>query len=175
MSRGAVKTSSGRAAPDYPALAQDVEPVEEQRHQVDAVGRHDDGDAALPVQPHEKAHHLVFPHGVEPGGRLVEQQDLVAHGEKPGDADALLLPEAERVDGLIEIAPHVDVGERLAHPGGDLFLREPHVERAEGHVLRDGGREELVVGVLEDEADLAVDLLWRQLPDIGPIEHDAAS
>ena len=32
----------------------------------------------------------------------------------------------------------------------------------------------MVVGVLEDEADLAVDLPWRQLSDIGSIEHDAA-
>ena len=38
-------------------------------------------------------------------------------------------------------------------PSPDLFPVEPEVDRAEGHVLGDGGGEQLVVGFLEDELD----------------------
>ena len=51
--------------------------------------------------------------------------------------------------------------ERLGHAPLDLGRVEAHVERAEGHVLRDGRHEELVVGVLEDEADARAQLGQR--------------
>ena len=100
ISSGAVKTSSGSPSPDYGSPAQDMEPVQEQRDQIDAVGGHDDGDAVLPVQPGQELHHPVFSHRVEPGRRLVQEQNFVAHGEETGNADAFFLAETQVVDGF---------------------------------------------------------------------------
>ena len=47
----------------------------------------------------------------------------------------------------------------------DLFAREPEVERAEGDVLAHGRHEQLVVGVLEDQADAGAQVLGVVLAD----------
>ena len=54
---------------------------------------------------------------------------------------------------------HAHGRQRPFHAVMDLGLRHAHVERPEGHVLEDGGAEELVVRVLEDEANLGADPL----------------
>ena len=65
------------------------------------------------------------------------------------------------------------VGERKgAHPAKrrvnllpDPVGRQPEIQGAEGDVVEDGRHEELVVGVLEDDADLPADLLPGLLPE----------
>ncbi len=66
---------------------------------------------------------------------------------------------------------HADRLQRLDDAGVDLVRRQPEVRRAEGHVLADARHEQLVVGVLEDDADapahlLQVLALHRQAVDV---------
>ena len=53
---------------------------------------------------------------------------------------------------------HVDGLERLMHALADLIGRHAEVLGAKGHVVLDDRRDELVVGILEDHADLLADL-----------------
>ena len=53
---------------------------------------------------------------------------------------------------------HPDLLERAAHPRVELGAGHAEVGRSEGDVLGDGRQEELVVRVLEDDADPAPDL-----------------
>ena len=49
-------------------------------------------DIALSMQIGQGAHDLALAHGVQVGGGVVEDQDLLQHGQVAGDGDALLLP-----------------------------------------------------------------------------------
>jgi hypothetical protein len=72
-----------------------------------------------------------------------------------GDADALLLAEAEVVHGAARMRAHVDGIERRGHARAHRRLVKAEVQRAEGHVFLDLGREQLAVRVLEHESDVA--------------------
>ncbi len=70
-------------------------------------------------------------------------------------------------------AGHPNRGERPVHAAMDLCLRDAHVQRTEGHVVEDGGGEELVIGILEDEPDLTPDAPHRRaIDDRAPDAHD---
>ncbi len=56
----------------------------------------------------------------------------------------------------------------------DVCLRDAHVDGAEGDVFAHGGAEELVVGVLEDEADGGADALDRGRLHGRAVDGDAA-
>ena len=58
---------------------------------------------------------------------------------------------------LEAVEPHPR--ERPRDPFPHLLLADAELLRAEGDVLEHGRAEELVVGVLEEEADLAADLV----------------
>ena len=47
--------------------------------------------------------------------------------------------------------------ERLVHAAAHLVLGQSHVQGAESHILEHGRREELVIGVLEDESHQRAD------------------
>jgi hypothetical protein len=49
---------------------------------------------------------------------------------------------------------HADGGKSALDACVDLLGRDAHVQRPKGDVLENSGTEELVVGVLEDDADL---------------------
>ena len=94
------------------------------------------------------------PFGVEHRRRLVEHEDVGAHGQGACDRHALLLPARKLVDlpPLETGKPHG--GERLSHALAHLVFRHAHVAGAEGHVVFHQGRYELVFGILEDERHL---------------------
>ena len=52
----------------------------------------------------------------------------------------------------------VDGRQRLLGAVGESVAGEAEVGRAERHVVVDGGHEELIVGVLEDQPDASADL-----------------
>jgi hypothetical protein len=56
---------------------------------------------------------------------------------------------------------HVHGRQRVVHPLVERGPGDPEVDRTERDVLRDGRHEQLVVGVLEDDADAAPDLPHR--------------
>ena len=63
----------------------------------------------------------------------------------------------------VAVRDHADGGQRVVDPGAQLAPRHPEVRRAERDVLGDRGHEQLVVGVLEDDADPAADLAQVRL------------
>ena len=94
-------------------------------HDADAVAdlarkRHlvrddDHGLALLGQRPHH-AEHLADELGVERRGRLVEQDHLRVHGERPRDGDALLLPAGEIARMRVRLVGEADLGEQRKAP-----------------------------------------------------------
>jgi hypothetical protein len=74
------------------------------------------------------------------------------HGEHGGHGHAATLPEAEVVRRPGTVLAHPDGVEGLAHPRLEDAAAQPVVGGAEGDVVADGRHEQLVVGVLEDDA-----------------------
>ena len=66
--------------------------------------------------------------------------------------------------GLVGEREGAHLPERIVHPLPDPVGRQPEVQGPEGDVVEDGRHEELVVGVLEDDADLPADLRPGLLP-----------
>jgi hypothetical protein len=77
------------------------------------------------------------------------------NGQDSGQGDALFFATAEVVGGSVEAGG--DSHLLQCGPGSGFGFRtgEARLEGAEGDVIEDGGKEELVVGVLEEEADFA--------------------
>ena len=67
-----------------------------------------------------------------------------------------------------------DSGQRLGDPGVELGAAQPEVRRAERHVVAHRRHEELVVGVLEDDADPATHLEQGVRGDRQPGDGHAA-
>ena len=85
--------------------------------------------------------------------RLVQQQHLRPHRQHAGQGHAPLL-----AAGQVERRPLFQSRQRhrrqrLRRPAAHLVGRQAEVQRAEGHVVEHRGVEELVVAVLEDDAD----------------------
>ena len=89
------------------------------------------------------------------------------------ERDAPTLAEAEVVRRPIGGVSHPDRGQRLGRPGGQLVAAQPEVGRPEGDVVADRGHEQLIVGVLEDDADAPADLGQVGLLDGQPGDGDA--
>ena len=68
----------------------------------------------------------------------------------------------------------VDLRKGGAHALGDLLLAKALIARAEGDVLEHGGREQLVLGILENKSDTEADLadLFRVLPNILSVDQN---
>jgi len=154
--------NAGRRLP-FPALAavgavgirgQQHHAVAEVQHGVQVVGRHDHGQ----LEACEQLDELAAVAGVEVGGRLVEGEHLGRHGQHGGHAHALALAEAQMMRGPLGRVTHVHFVKGLCDPTLYVGTVEVHVERAEGYVVEDGGHEELVVRVLEDEPHLQAHL-----------------
>ena len=109
--------------------------------------------------------------GVEVGRRLVEHEDLGLHRQHGGDRDPAALAVGQVVRRAVDEVGHADAVERVHHPAVQLGALEAEVGRPEGDVLADGAEEELVVGVLEDDADAAPDLLQVLLGDRQPADR----
>jgi hypothetical protein len=118
---------------------------------------------------------------LDPGGRgrverragLVHEQDVGVHGERAGDAQALLLAARERtprrVEPVLDLAPQAGPRERLLDQGVLVAALDPGELQAREHVLPDRhGRER--VGLLEHHADPHADLLG---PHAGPVDVGA--
>lgn len=99
--------------------------------------------------------------------RFVEDEDPGVHGQHRGQGDELFLPVREPVtDPVLE---RLNPQERKGfpdHPPG-LVRAFTQVQRAEGHVLEDGGAEELVIGILEKIAHLPADEEKSFSPSMG--------
>lgn len=95
--------------------------------------------------------------GVERCRRLVENENGGFAGQKPRQADPFAFADAEL--GRIARAGvrQADRGQGLGYAAADFIEAVAGVERTEGDIVLDGGAEELVVGVLKQQSDLAAD------------------
>ena len=105
------------------------------------------------------ADNLLAAARVQARGGLVEYEHLGAHGYDAGYGYAALLAAGELQRALVkELLAHANEARGLAHALVYLAVRKFHVPRAEGYVLVHRLLEELVLRVLEDEADLEADV-----------------
>src|SRR5664280_1575008 len=116
---------------------------------------------------------------VERRARLVHQDDVRVDGDRPGDAEPLLLAAGEREPRLpAEVVLHLVPERRLLQALLDDLVEAGAVgdavpARTVGDVLVDGHRER--VGALEDETDAAphLDRLHVRCVDVLAVEQDA--
>jgi hypothetical protein len=94
---------------------------------------------------------------VERAGRLVEREHARVAREHAREARAALLARAQAVGRAVRGVGEADAGERGGDAGGQRVAPFAALARAVRDVLADGGAEELVVGVLEEEADVGAD------------------
>ena len=146
----------GAVGQDPSLLAEHHHPIGDDRHDVQLVGgRHEraplGGQAADEVDEHPLGAR------VERGRRLVEQQDRWFQRQYARDRGPLLLAarQLERCALGQALDPHRR--QRLRAAAGHLLGRQAELERPEGDVVEHGRAEELDIGVLEDQADLAVE------------------
>ena len=110
---------------------------------------------------------------VEVRRRLVEHEDVGPHRQHRGQRDPPALAEAEVVRRAIGGVGHADGVERLGRAGVQLGAAQPEVRRPERDVVADGRHEQLVVGILEHDADAPADLGQVGLLDGQAADGDA--
>ena len=100
---------------------------------------------------------LVGRHGVQPGGRLVEEQQGRFIHQESCEGDAALLSEAERMAGSVEELLDAQGLRDLSGPLDGLLMGDASVQQAPRDVLGDRARDEVVLGVLAQESDTAIE------------------
>ena len=134
----------------------------------------------------ERAHdvgELAAGRRVEVRRRLVEHQDLGLHRQHGRDRDPAALPEAEVVGRPVgEVAPCRRRRAPRRPAASSSAPRSPRLAGPKADVVAHGRHEQLVVGVLEDDADPAADLAQvrlrrpgarRPAPSPAPAAEDA--
>ena len=169
---GVLEDRGGVALLDDLARVHDADPVAQRPDDAEVVGDEQDRRVRLGLERADEVEHARLDRRVEPGRRLVEDEQLRIRGERDGDDDALLHPARQLVrvalgDALRDrrsgpaerlqrallrlLAALAEDRERLGHLGPDLGRR---VERGAG-VLVDHR------GVVDPElADLARRSSW---------------
>ena len=128
-------------------------PVAELDRLVDVVGDEHDGLAEFVLQPDELVLQLRPDHRVDRGERLVHQHHRRIGGQRPGDADPLLLPAGKL--GRVPLAHRrvqADPGEQFAGGGPGLPPALALQDRDGGDVVQHRAVREQA-GVLDDVAD----------------------
>ena len=109
------------------------------------------------MQAIDEAKEFIARSRVEACHRFVEHEGGRAHGEHACKGDTALLTARELegrtvLEGLIV---KLDQFDRVLHALFDLCCSEAQIARTKRHVFIDGCCEELVFGILEDNADVA--------------------
>ena len=121
------------------------------------VGDHEDGNAAGMECANVLAQ-VGRPARVESGDGFVEDEDLGLHGEDAAQGNESLLSAREVEGGGTGLIDDAEEFELLVHAARDFFLGKTEVARTVGDVLGHGLGEELALGALHHEADLAAKL-----------------
>ncbi len=125
---------------------------------VHLMGDEHDGDAELAVDLAQQVKHGARRLRVERARRLVAEQHLRLAGERPCDADALLLAAGKLAGIFVGVLGEPDAGEQRRHALGDLDLAKLTGEfQRIGDIAGDGARTQQVE-MLEDHADRAAKL-----------------
>jgi hypothetical protein len=143
----------GRVGGDHSA-GEDQRARAQLRRVRQVVGDHQDGH----VQAEQDLGQLAASGRVQVGGRLVQDEDLRFHRQYGRHRDPAALAETEVLRRAAGDVEHADGLQGPLHPLVEFGAAQAQVGGAERDVLADGRHEELVVGVLEDDADPAPDL-----------------
>src|SRR5688572_31077085 len=146
---------ANRAAHDRAALREDPHATRKLGDDVHVVRHDHDRHACVGVQRAERGEQLRPAARVEARGRLVEHEQPRLEREHPGERDAphLASGQPERVAVLVRLEAEADALHRRSHPAPDLLRRALQLSRPERDVVADGRVEELLLRLLEDEAD----------------------
>ena len=116
VARGGARDQVGdRALVEHAAGADDRDAVAQLLDLAHQVAREQHGHA-LVGEPADQHAHVAHPRRVEPGGRLVEQQQPRRAQQRPGDAEALAHAVRVAADLVLGAAGEVDGVERLVDP-----------------------------------------------------------
>jgi hypothetical protein len=124
------------------------------------------------MEAREELEHDPLLRVVETGRRLVEDQHARRHREHGRDGEALPFAFAKEKGILVALPAEADRQKRLVDARRERVAGEPEVARPERHLVGDRRREELMIGILEDVADLACDPLERKRAEVGAVETD---
>ena len=132
----------GRALRHQAAVVDDPDPVGERIGLVEVLRREEDGHAQLGVQTPDLRPHAGPAERVQPGGRLVEEEDLGPMDEGGGEIEPALHPARVGADPTVDGVADVDEVEDLAQSTPDLRASpsrraDPAASAARG---RSGGR-----------------------------------
>src|SRR5690606_9215124 len=145
---------------------------------VHLVGDQHHGQAQLTVDARQQVEDLAGGLRVESTGRLVAEQDLRLGGQRPGDADALLLAAGQLRRVALRLIAEADPVEQFGDPCLDLRAAQLAGQlQRHGDVAGHGARAEQVE-VLEDHPDLTADAAKAavvQCGDIDPANRQAAA
>lgn len=95
---------------------------------------------------------------VKVGSGFVEHQNGGFARENAGDAHAFSLSKAQSPGRTVGQGLEADFGQALERDPSSLGFRLSEIQWTERDVFEHGGREELIVGILEHKADLASNL-----------------
>jgi hypothetical protein len=143
----------GGAVGDDDAVVEEDGARAELGDEFEIVGGDDFGDG----EGLEEVFEFAAATGVEVAGGLVEDEDGGLAGEDAGETDAAFFAAGEVMGEAVIEACQANLGEAFRDACGDFGRVEAELLGSEGDVFEDGGAEELIVGVLEEEADLAAD------------------
>ena len=160
--------AAGTVGDDLPTVEEDRRGAGFQDH-LQVVG----GDQLGGLQALDQADEPAPAAGIEVGCRLVEDEDRGPARQNSRQAHPLSLAEAEMMGRTIGRVLEIDAGQAFQGQLAGLGFAESQVERPKGHVFDHGGAEELIVGILEQQADLAADLRRSAGADLDSIDPDA--
>ena len=112
--RHVVEGVQGRSVVGDPAVAHDDGPGDDRRQRPHLVGDQQDGRAACD-ETLDDAGEALLAGEVDPGGRLVEDQQVRLRGQRASDEDPLLLTPGEDGGAVLGPVGQVDGLERLLH------------------------------------------------------------
>ncbi len=138
------------------------------------VRDHDDRRAPV-AEVVEHRHHLVGAGAILSVGRLVEHEQAGSADERRPHRQSSLLParEQERVD--VGAIGEAEPREHLVDAASHLRLGHPQPTEAVGELVEDGRRDELVLGVLEHEPDVARQPSRGQASHVAPVDAYGAA
>src|SRR5579872_6797036 len=166
-----------RALLDDSAALQHGDAVGELFHDHHLMGDEQDGQLEFGVDGLEQREDLVRRLRIERGGRLVRQQHLRPCRQRPGNADALLLPAGQFRGIAVALVGQPDHRQQGLDTRSDRSLVETGDFQRQRDVFRSGaGRQQ--IKVLKDHADRTPGLAQAALVerrDIGAIDDHAAA
>ena len=105
------------------------------------------------AEPGQDVHDALPGFGIEAIGGLVEEQGLGLHGQYPGQGHELLLAAGELVSQPIAKSGQPQQRQGVLGQAPGRLLVESPIQGPEGHVVEHRGIDDLVIGVLQQQAD----------------------